>query len=86
MKITVDARTVMKSAADYVLNDLECLPVEIELTDDPNDFLNALSKITHEYKDDFIRCLEIEFITRMTIGSKERLAEHGIHIVRNEDS
>ncbi|MEQ7171942.1 hypothetical protein [Enterococcus innesii] len=88
MKITVDARTVMKNTTDYIFDDLkyEFPPVEIELTDDPNDYLKALTKITREYKDEFIRCLEMDFIMRMIMVSKERLAEHGIEIIPEKDS
>lgn len=88
MKITVDARAVMKNTTDYIFDDLkyDFPPTEIELTDDPNDYVNALSKIIHEYKDEFIRCLEMDFFMRMTMDSKERLAEHGIEIIPEKDS
>lgn len=86
MKITVDARAAMKSAADYVLNDLECLPVEIELTDDPNDLLKTASKIANEYRNEFVRCLEMEFNFRLFHSISKQLADNGIHIVRKEDS
>nr|DAM97807.1 MAG TPA: hypothetical protein [Caudoviricetes sp.] len=86
MKITVDARAAMKSAADYVLNDLECLPVDIELTDDPNDLLKTASDITSEYQDEFFRCLEMEFNFRLFHSISKQLADNGIHIVRKEDS
>lgn len=86
MKITVDAHAAMKSAADYVLNDLECLPVEIELTDDPNDFLKNVSNIANEYRNEFVRCLEIEFNARLSQVSSQQLTDNGIHIIRQEDS
>ena len=86
MKITVDARAAMKSAAEYVLNYLECLPVELELTDDPNDLLKTASDITSEYQDEFFRCLEKEFNFRLFHSISEQLADNGIHIVRKEDS
>lgn len=86
MKITVDARAAMKSAAEYVLNDLECLPVELELTDDPNDLLKTVSNIANEYRDEFVRCLEIEFNARLSQVSSQQLTDNGIHIVRKEDS
>lgn len=88
MKITVDARAVMKNTTDYIFDDLkyEFPPVEIELTDDPNDYMKALAKITREYKDEFIRCLEMDFIMRMTKDSQERLAEHGLEIIPEKDS
>lgn len=88
MKITVDARTVMKNTTDYIFDDLknDFPPVEIELTDDPNDYMKALTKITREYKDEFIRCLEMDFVMRMIMDSQECLAEHGIEIISKEDS
>ncbi|MGF2089702.1 hypothetical protein ACQUE3_03370 [Enterococcus casseliflavus] len=88
MKITVDARTVMKNTTDYIFDDLkyEFPPVEIELTDDPNDYMRALTKIAREYKDEFIRCLEMDFVMRMIMDSQERLAEHGLEIITKEDS
>ncbi|MFF9835467.1 hypothetical protein ACI2LD_14440 [Enterococcus casseliflavus] len=88
MKITVDARAVMKNTTDYIFDDLkyDFPPTEIELTDDPNDYVNALSKIIREYKDEFIRCLEIDFLVRMAMESHERLAEHGLEIIPEKDS
>jgi len=88
MKITVDARAAMKNTTDYIFDDLkyEFPPVEIELTDDPNDYMKALAKITREYKDEFIRCLEMDFVMRMIMDSQERLAEHGLDIITKEDS
>jgi len=77
MKITVDARAAMKSAVEYVLNDL---------TDDPNDLLKNASDITSEYQDEFFRCLEMEFNFRLFHSISEQLADNGIHIVRKEDS
>ncbi len=85
MKITVDAHATMKSSVAYVLDDLDCPPVEIELTDDPNDYLNALTKISNEYKEEFIRCIEIEFMTRLSQHTAKQLTEQGIHII-SEDS
>ncbi|MDU1988767.1 MAG: hypothetical protein E6732_06680 [Enterococcus faecalis] len=88
MKITVDARTVMKNTTDYIFDDLkyDFPPTEIELTDDPNDYMKDLTKITREYKDEFIRCLEMDFVMRMIMDSQERLAEHGLDIITKEDS
>lgn len=73
MKITVDARAVMKSAADYVLNDLECLPVDIELTDDPNDLLKTASDITSEYQDESFVVLKWNSILDYSIALANNL-------------
>ncbi|ENZ6560549.1 TPA: hypothetical protein ACQKY2_000938 [Enterococcus faecium] len=86
MKITIDSRTAMKNAAEYVLNDLEYPPVEIELTEDPNDFLKIASNVAREYREEFIRCLEMEFNMRIVKNSTEQLEKHGIDIIRKEDS
>lgn len=86
MKITFDARAAMKSSMEYVLNDLECLPVELELTDDPNDFLKIASDIISEYQDEFFRCLDMEFNFRLFHSISEQLSDNVIHIVRKEDS
>ncbi|EGP5129989.1 hypothetical protein ER578_13220 [Enterococcus faecium] len=86
MKVTIDSRTAMKNAAEYVLNDLEYPPVEIELTEDPNDFLKIASNVAREYREEFIRCLEMEFNIRIAKASTEQLTKHGVDIIWKEDS
>ncbi|MGG5359356.1 hypothetical protein [Enterococcus sp. DIV0240a] len=86
MKVAIDSHTAMKAAVKCVLDDLEHPPVEIELTDDPNDFLQIVSKSTREYREEFIRCLEMEFNIRIAKASTEQLTKHGIDIIWKEDS
>lgn len=81
MKVTVDLNAAMTTAFAAVLEDMEFPPKEIELTNDPNDFLQTYRTITRDYKEEFLGCLETQFISTLSKNIYDQLAEYGITIV-----
>ncbi|OTO05340.1 hypothetical protein [Enterococcus sp. 5B3_DIV0040] len=85
MKITVDFNTAMNTAMNTILKNTNYPATEIELVDDPIDFLHELTIISQEYKDKFLSDIEFEFNTHLTKTILDQFAKNGITI-DNEDS
>lgn len=85
MKITVDFDAAMRSAMNNVLKDTNYPTIELELIDTPTDFLQELSIISQEYKDEFWSAVETEFNANLTKNILDQFSKNGINI-DDEDS
>ncbi|EME3530753.1 hypothetical protein Q7178_000785 [Enterococcus faecium] len=58
----------------------------MKVTIDSRAAMKNAANVAREYREEFIRCLEMEFNMRIVKNSTEQLEKHGIDIIRKEDS
>lgn len=86
MKITVDLNSVVPIAVIDAVNEMMYPLRDIELSDDPNEFLKQLRIYINEYSDEFSEILKQQFMVRVTERVAVDLKKQGISIIPKEDS